>query len=310
MSDETQGAAPTSEPQGQGTAPAGAAPTAQDAAQQLGAMELSEADLDRVVTVKVDGQPQRLKVRDVLSEYSLRTTSHKRLEEAAKLRKEADSDKAQVKQLVELLRDPDGMVAVAEQMGISLAALRDRIERELSTPDDVKRMRSIEQREKAIEARERAEREAREKARMDAETRQWVERERKEMTGAIEAAGLPKTPQVMGMIAKVKLAALDAGVTLTASEAAETVREELRALVGGVVSASEPDALRSLLGDKLEAVRKSEVERAVAGRNAALPAVSKKRTQPNPNPPPRKLSALMSPEEYSRYLDEQMKGRG
>jgi len=311
MSEETMGAEPTSEPQG--AAPAGGAPTAQDAAQQIGeAMEsgeLSEADLDRVVTVKVNGAPQRMKVRDVVSNYTLRAASHQKFEEANRIRKAAESEREQVKSLVQLLQDPDGMMAVAEQMGIPLRELKARIDRELATPDDVKRMRDIERRERALKERDEAEQAAKRKAREDAETRTARERYVADITSAATSAGLPKTPVVVRAMAQLMLAAQDAGAPITAAEAAESVREEFRGLVGGVVKDSEPDSLRTLLGqEKLEALRKSEVERAVKNRDASRPSVRRAAGAPDPNPAPRKLSALMSPEEYSRHLDE-LQGR-
>ncbi|MCU0646675.1 MAG: hypothetical protein MUF00_01655 [Gemmatimonadaceae bacterium] len=251
------------------------APSGQQAAERiqegLDSGELTEADLDRFVTVTVDGQKQRIKMRQALSDYSLRIASHKRLEEAAKTRKEIEAERAQMRQLVELMRDPAGLLSLAQELGVTTQALREHIEREAAIPADVKRERELARREKALQERDEAEKRAREQAKLDAETRQHRERYRAEIVGAAKGVGLPESPAVVGRMARLMAAALDAGSPITAEDAALTVREELSGEVGSLLRDADPDTLRGLLGDKLDAIRKQEVARATQGRDATRP---------------------------------------
>ena len=158
MSDEgfTEGGA---EPQGTAP-PTGGAPTAQTAATEireaLETGELTEADLDRFVTVTVDGEQRRIRARDALRDYTLRSASHKRMEEAARLRKETEAEKAQVRELLDTVRDPAGLLAVAQHLGVNPRQLRELIEAEERTPEDVKRERALAAREKALAEREKS----------------------------------------------------------------------------------------------------------------------------------------------------------
>lgn len=279
---EGQGAAPsaptgaepttTAAPKG-APAPAGkpgAAPSGQSVGEQVAAAvadgTLSDADLGRRVRVKVDGVEREVTLRDAMRDYELRAASHKRLEEAAKTRKEVEAERAQMRQLVELMRDPAGLLSLAQELGVSTQTLREHIEREAAIPEDQKRLREIERRERALKERDEAEKKAREKAQADAETKRWREQYARELSQAAEAAGM-KSPRVVQRMAQVMHSALESGVRMTAEEAAATVREELY----GEVGALDADTLRSVLGDKLDVIRKQEVARATQGRDATRP---------------------------------------
>jgi hypothetical protein len=253
----------------------GAAPSGQSVGEQVAAAvadgTLSEADLGRRVRVKVDGVEREVTLRDAMRDYELRAASHKRLEEAAKTRKEVEAERAQMRQLVELMRDPAGLLSLAQELGVSTQTLREHIEREAAIPEDQKRLREIERRERALKERDEAEKAARERAKLDAETRQHRERYRAEIVGAAKGVGLPESPAVVGRMARLMAAALDAGSPITAEDAALTVREELSGEVGSLLRDADPDTLRGLLGDKLDAIRKQEVARATQGRDATRP---------------------------------------
>lgn len=279
---EGQGAAPSAPTGAESTttaapkgAPApgskpGAAPSGQSVGEQVAAAvadgTLSEADLGRRVRVKVDGVEREVTLRDAMRDYELRAASHKRLEEAAKTRKEVEAERAQMRQLVELMRDPAGLLSLAQELGVTTQALREHIEREAAIPEDQKRLREIERRERALKERDEAEKKAREKAQADAETKRWREQYARELSQAAEAAGM-KSPRVVQRMAQVMHSALESGVRMTAEEAAATVREELY----GEVGALDADTLRSVLGDKLDVIRKQEVARATQGRDATRP---------------------------------------
>ena len=310
---ETQAAEPHGQPSG---APAGGGgQSAQSVGEQvqdaLASGQITEADLGRKVRVKVDGAEREITLGQALRDYELRSASHKRLEEAARTRKEVDAEREQIKQIASLLRDPAGLLSMAAELGVPLQELRDHLERELSTPDDVKRLRDIERRERALREREESEKRQREQARLDAETRAARERYVAEGTQALESVGLPKSPALMQAMFRLMHTAHEAGAPITAREAAESVAEELRGMVGSVVRDADETGLRRLLGDdKVEALRKAEVQRATSARNAVRPQAPRGRAQNPTDAQPRRNLGAMTPDEWSAYLDEQQRGRG
>lgn len=272
MSEGQQGAAPggapEAAPQGASGAPSGASSVGEQVAAAVADGTLSEADLGRKVRVKVDGVEREVTLRDAMRDYELRAASHKRLEEAAKTRKEIEAERAQMKQLVELMRDPAGLLSLAQELGVSTKDLRAHIEREASIPEETKRLRDIEKRERALKERDEAEKRAREQSQMDAQTRAHRERYRGQIVTAAKGVGLPESPAVVGRMARLMAAALDAGAPITAEDAALSVREELSGEVGSVLRDADPATLRALLGDKLDALRKEDLAKATPGRDA------------------------------------------
>ena len=320
MSEEQSGQAPSAEGQGeetqvvpesQGESSGGhsSASVGEKVSDALASGQITEADLARKVRVKIDGAEREITLQQALRDYELRAASHKRLEEAAKTRKEIEAERQQMRQVVELLRDPAGLLSLATEMGVDPRALAQHLQRELETPEDVKRLRDIERREKALRDREESEKRAREQARLDAETRAARERYQREFTEAAAAEGLPKSPEVISRMARLMSASMDAGTPITAAEAAASVAEELQGEMGSLLSKADEASLRRLLGDeRLAQLRKAEVDRAVgAGRNATRPTPQAARAKP-PAAKPVHLGR-MTPDEWREYLDAQQRGQ-
>lgn len=307
MSDETtSGGGMDAQP---GAAEGAPTPTAQDAASEiregLETGELTEADLDRFVTVTVDGEKRRIKARDALRDYTLRSAAHKRMEEAAKIRKEVEQREAQTRELLETIRDPAGLLAVAQHLGVSPKALRELIEADEKTPADVKRERELERRERALAEREAAERRARDQAAMQAAEQRERAKYLDSIGKGLEGAGLPKSQRLVAEVARVMMTALDAGDDgFTIEDAVQVVREEMTGHTRALLGDLPPEKLRELLGaEKIDAVRKADVERAAAHRNATRPKPNGGRKPAQGTPEKRRYSWQMTPEEYTRFLN-------
>lgn len=305
MSDEGQ-AQGGAEPQA--AAPTGGAPAAQTVATEiregLATGELTEADLDRYVTVTVDGEQRRIRARDALRDYTLRSASHKRMEEAARLRKETEAREAQARELLETIRDPAGLLAVAQHLGVNPKQLRELIEAEERTPEDVKRERALAAREKALAEREAAEKRAREEAAASAAEKRERAKYIESISKGLESAGLPKSQRMMSEVAKVLAAAFDAGDrSFTVEDAVQVVREEMTTHSRALLGELPPEQLRALLGDKLDAVRQQDIEKAKAHRNATRPKPNGGRPAAAAPPKKRIHSSQLTPEQYSRLLN-------
>lgn len=155
---------PESTPQAS-PAPEGA-PNAQEAGDAVSeAMESQgvdnpdDLDWSRQVKVTVDGTERTVPLSELRGNYELRRSSFERFEEAKRLREQAKSQEARLKEIANALKDPAMAPAVLRELGYQpdqLQAVMDSIRAELELPEDQKRMRELERREQAIAERERA----------------------------------------------------------------------------------------------------------------------------------------------------------
>jgi hypothetical protein len=260
-----------------------------------------EAATRRKVALKVFGQDHALEFDDgtasalarVLGvesdqlESALQKTAagSRALSEAAKERKAAAAERAQVQSLLEALRsDPD---SVLEQLGVdadamALKRLQARAQREAMTPEErafSEREQALAKREAAIQAHEAKSQQA---AQTQAEAAAFAEAQQT-LLPALEASGLPRNHASLQLLANVGLEALDAGVDLTPQQVAAEARHRVQEMVGSVLRDAKPEALVALLGkENVRALMRHSVEQA---RTAQRPPPST--TVQAPRPPPK-----------------------
>lgn len=263
-----------------------AAPNADNASkEQLEALQ--EADPNAVVTVTINGEKHRITVADAIRNYSTGRASQQRFQEAAKLRKEAEAAQAQVKELLELAQSPEGFLAVMEYLNVDAKKLKSIIDKELSTPEDVKRIRDIERREKAIRDYEESKKKEAQEAKLakaEAEARQKY---LTDISTGLESVGLPKNERMVAAVAQVLIDASRAGEDLSVKDACEIVYDDLMEL-RKQAPATQQKQVNSTLSPAKE--------------TAAAPKTQKKQTKPK-----RRIhSANLTPEEYKKILDGEM----
>ena len=86
-------------------------------------------------------------------------------------------------------------------------------------------------------------------------------------------------------------------------DAVQVVREEMTTHSRSLLGDMSPDQLRALLGDKLDAVRQQDIEKAKAHRNATRPKPNGGRPAAGAAPKKRIHSSQLTPEQYSRLLN-------
>ncbi len=145
----------------------------------------------------------------------------KRFEDATKLRKEADTIKARIKD------DPWG---VLKEMGVDTRGLSEKhllefLEEETLSPE-AKEKRDLQKKLKAYEEQEAKTKSDAEAAHNAAEVEKWAVKLDLEVSSALESSSIPKSPGSVRRVAKVLYDALEAGEDMTAAEAVEIVESE------------------------------------------------------------------------------------
>ncbi len=289
--------------------------------------ELAEADLDALVTVKIDGQTKKMTVRELQKLSSLEQVSQKRMQEAATERRRA----AQLMQLAK--DDPERFF---ELVGVD-ASLVDKIA-ESRLSKKYERMSMSEEERAQAEKLERLENFERQEAKSKDELIAQIEdavgrkappelkglsKERlqqvlaqaqennnslktnldTEIGSAWKESGLPKDPYFVQMIAAQMLNHQKrTGEALQAGEAAATVKKNFLSAVRKVSGAMDPQGILDMLGpETVKKVRSHLVARAT-GR---LPASDETQRANRPGQSPASKQPKMkemSPFEAREYM--------
>lgn len=303
----TEGQGSAQQPSQPSSAPSTEAskPTAQEAGdavaqamQDQGVENASDLDWSRKVTVTVDGNDRQVPLSELRGNYELRRTSHQRMEEAAKLRKQAEAQQAQLAEIAKALRDPSTAPYVLRELGYTpqqLQAVQDAIAQELALPEDQIRMRELEKREAQIRAREEAYNKRLREAQLQQRTQQAHAQLSKEIDAALTERGLAGHQPTITRMAQIMERALDANYRISAAEAADMVIEEMRLAASQSLSGLSPDQLKQVLGEEaLEALRAERV--AELKRKPREPAPAP-RPKPVAKAPPRRIGSI-DPSEY------------
>lgn len=252
--------------------------------------------------VKIDGVELEVDEPELVKNYERSKASYKRFEEAAKKLKEVEARERELTETLRMARDPKMRAdALAHLLGgreqleaFAQDLIVQRLEWDALPEPERKRRSEMTERERKIVDEERriAEREAAVKRRQEAELAAEAERMQAEFVKTwpdlLRKAGAPSSRHAMSRMASVMREALEVGADITPAEAAQRVAEEIRAEVRELASASDPDTLRSLLGDGAEKIRASQV--------------ADVRAQPGRVPPKEQPPARREPVEQRRAL--------
>lgn len=304
----SEAAAPTSQPTT--TAPSAQQPQAApskpdtptgDGGERASPETVAEAAIRRH-KVKIDGVELEVDEPELVKNYERSKASYKRFEEAAKKLKEVEARERELTETLRMARDPKMRAdALAHLLGgreqleaFAQDLIVQRLEWDALPEPERKRRSEMTERERKIADEERriAEREAAVKKRQEAELAAEAERMQAEFVKTwpdlLRKAGAPSSRHAMSRMASVMREALEVGADITPAEAAQRVAEEIRAEVRELASASDPDTLRSLLGDGAEKIRASQV--------------ADVRAQPGRVPPKEQPPARREPVEQRRAL--------
>lgn len=259
--------------------------------------------------IVVDGEEIEDTLEGHLKNTSKSKAAHKRFEEAHKLRAEVEKRETELAQTIQLLRDPrtseralarllgsdDALYQMAERVVVK------RLELDALPEPERKRRSQMSERERAIEAEERAlaQREAEIKTKRDAEVQrqaqEYQERFAREFPEHLRAAGIPPSRHAIARMASTMREALSHGVDMDAREAAQIVAEEIRAEYAAIAKDADGETLSRLLGDGAEKVRAAKLAAVQQQPGAVAP-----KQQPTPRAAPREASKPTTIEELRR----------
>lgn len=282
---ETPGSPPSLPDEGAGTGNAGeAAKSAEAVAKRW--------------KLKIDGKEEELDEKTVLTYAQKGKAADKRLEEATKKERMAQSF------LDAIRKDPLG-VLTHQDIGFNFDEIA---EKHLISKYQREQM-SPEQRE-LLEARSKLEAYESEKKTYEqkvAEDRQHKADEAvaldldKTFSQALKASGLPKTPVTVKRMAALMLKNLELGLDLAPDQVVELVREDMQVEIRELLSSADGEMLMKLLGDEpAKRLRQYDLAR-VRGKPGTTPA----RESSGNGEQPRKM---LTKDEWKALLDKRTAG--
>jgi len=244
---------------------------------------LAEGDLDAVVTVKVNGETKELTVREVMKLNQLENASQAKMREASEL-------KSQVQQIMKLAKsDPK---AFLRQTGIdpydfAESTLAEKFELMQMSPEQ-KELMDLKNYKKSQEQREKEDLDAQEKHHMSRLESQEMETLDQEIGSALQEHGI-SDKYLASQVAARMLSASRQNKTLTAKQAAASVKQEYDSSILNVLSKMDAEAIHKALGkDKLKLLREYDVKRVSGNQTSqqsqspgAKPASTAKKTFSN-----------------------------
>lgn len=206
---------------------------------------LGEGDMDAIVVMKVNGKEERMTVREAMKRSQLASASHQKMQEAAKMAKQAQ-------QLVHLLQnDP---AALFREFGKDPAEFAEMIlaqkyEQAQMTPEQKELAELREERKRWQEAQENQKKSVAEQRRAQL-AQQTMTSLDTEIGEAFKESGLPKDKFLVSQIAAELLAASKQKIPLTAREAAAKVKARWESSNRAVFEGMDAQAIQNLLGPK------------------------------------------------------------
>jgi len=265
---------------------------AQETPQQEAARLAAEEDMDKVVQVTIDGQPQQLTVRELARLTSLEKASQARFKEAA------EREKKLMKMWEDMNEDPEKVLRKLNKNPDEWAEsyLKKKIEEMQMSPEQ----REYKKQQEEFQ-RQKAEFEAQATARL----REEIDTE---MTNAFSAAKLPKSPflaaRMAGLIAQsIENAKKTGEQPLTYQEAANRVKIWYQNSFKETFSQMDPNGILDFLGpEAVQKVRAALVNQVSKGTvptaNSARPALKAQATQVKPKP-----TKKMTEREWREHVD-------
>jgi len=254
---------------------------------------LGEQDLDSIVTVKINGETKELPVREVIKLNQLENASQAKMQEAAKLMK-------QVQGVIQMAKnDPKAFLRETgiDPYDFAESTLAEKFNMMQMTPEQ-RKLLEYEQKVKQFEEREKESREAQEREMISRREAEEIGKLDVEIGDAWKESGLPKTKYMVAQIAARMLSASKQGKTLTAKDAAASVKADFVSSAREVISQLDAEAIQEILGkDILKKIREFDVKR-VTGKSASQgdKGPAKAATQPP--------KTFKSEHERRKYLEE------
>lgn len=247
--------------------------------------------------VIVDGKEEEVDVDAALKDYAKYKSANQKFMQASEMRKQAE-------QFVMMMKDPEKYFEAATKLGHNPRDLAEKylaaqLEDELLDPRD-RELKEARRKLKAVDDMEKSHKEAIENQRNEALKAKYAKEYSDQFVEALQKTNLPPTKPMVAEMAKYIHRAAKIGFEMTASEAAQLVKEDIQVAQQKLFKDVDGDMLIKLLGDDLaNKVRKWDTSR-VRNPEANL------RT-PNEQPDPSKVrqrgtpTKQMTPKEWREF---------
>lgn len=209
--------------------------------------------------VKVDGKEVELTEEELKKYASLGKASQKRMEEAAKIRKEHERLQADVTSMIETLqKNPE---EVLKHFGIDIDKFaEDRINKKLEDAAKSPEQKEKEELLKKLEEYEKKTKEAEEKAKVEAQERlnnEIASKIEQDINKAFEVSDLPKSPYAIRKIADLLSIAAAQKIDLEASDVIPIVKKQMVEDFKNLSGILPEEMLEEILGnEKVSSLRK------------------------------------------------------
>lgn len=213
----------------------------------------------RKFKVKVDGQELEVDEAELLKGYGHQRAASKRMQEAIKMRKQAE-------EFIGLLKDKNALFQVIQKLGhdprqLSEEYLGSIVEDELLDPKEREFRKTKAELQRLKELDKMREEQATE-ARMSMLKKKYSEDYNKQFQEALEKVKLPVKKHTVQEMAKYIYKASKLGYQMSAMEAAKLVEEDVKDAQRSIVGDADAETLMKLFGDDLvNKIRKWDTSR-------------------------------------------------
>ena len=259
MAENTTGAAPAASPESSTTSTPVSntdASTSPSSNIQNPIAELANA---KKYKVKIDGQEAEVDEQELINNYQIRKASDKRFQEGMQARKQAE-------EFVKLLKTDPVKVLTHPTIGADFKKLAEdyllkEIEQQMMTPEQ-RKMQEYQQKLAAYEEQEKIAKQQQEAAQKQAIQQKYQDEYNKQIVGALETSGLPKTEFTVQRMVYYMYKALEAGYNVTANDVTDLVRRDYINDTKALYSGLDEEALFKILGDDVaNKIRKADLRK-------------------------------------------------
>ena len=259
--------------------------------------DITEASKEatRKYKVKVDGQELEVDETELLKGYSHQRAANKILQEGKAARKQAE-------EFISMMKDPDKFFEVARKLGHDPRELSERqlvsaLQAEMMDPRD-RELMEARNKLKAIEDMERMQKEAVEKQRNEALKAKYAKDYSDQFVSALQETGLPPTKPMVAEMAKYIARSAEIGFKMTASEAAQLVKDDIQQAHRRLIGDSDGETLMKLLGDDVaNKIRQYDVAKLKSPESY----LKTPDTQYKSNKPKQPANKRMTPQEWRNF---------
>lgn len=234
--------------------------------EQPSAMKQMAEKIARKYKVKVDGEEAEVDEDELISNYQLRKSSDKRFQEGIQARKQAE-------EFIKLLKTDPAKVFSHPAIGsdfkeIAEQFLLNEMQNEMMS-DEERQLVEYKQKLAKYEEQERTTKEQAEAKQKEEVRNKYADDYNKQITGALETSGLPKTEFTVQRMIHYMAKGLEKGYELSANDVTDLVRRDYIRDTKALYSGLDAEALMQIMGDDVASkIRKFDLNKIKNPKNS------------------------------------------